>query len=349
MIRYTRGDILAAETEAVINTVNCVGVMGRGIALQFKRAFPENFKAYAAACRRDEVAPGRMFVFDTGRLTPPRWIINFPTKRHWRNKSRIEDIEAGLVALVDEVRTRGIRSLAIPPLGCGLGGLRWSAVRPLIAQAFAGVDDVDVLVFEPAQAPARDDAGRDRAAPAMTPGRAALVALMHRYLGGRLDPDITLLEVHKLMYFMQEAGEPLRLDFVAGHYGPYAKNLRHVLSVIEGHLTSGYADGADDPRKVLSLLPDAVATATRFLDDQPETRIRAERVSEIVDGFESVSGLELLATVHWVLRDRPDMSAEDMTAAVHDWNRHKRQFTTEQMLIARERLDQLGWLGDASA
>ena len=122
MIEYKRGDILAEDAEALVNTVNTVGVMGGGIALQFKKAFPANFKAYAATCKRGDVQPGRMFVFETGQLTNPRYIINFPTKRHWRGKSRMEDIDAGLEALVKEVRDRGIRSIAIPPLGSGLGG-----------------------------------------------------------------------------------------------------------------------------------------------------------------------------------------------------------------------------------
>ena len=129
MIEYTTGDILRSDAEALVNTVNCVGVMGRGIALQFKNLFPANFKAYAAACKRQEVRPGRMFVFDIGQLTLPRYIINFPTKRHWRGKSRMEDIESGLAALVETIRERGIRSIAVPPLGSGLGGLDWVEIR----------------------------------------------------------------------------------------------------------------------------------------------------------------------------------------------------------------------------
>lgn len=150
MIRFEHGNILEAQTEALVNAVNCAGVMGRGIALQFKNTFPANFKAYVAACKLGEVQPGRMFVFDTGKLTSPRFIINFPTKRHWRDKSRIEDIRSGLNALVEEVRSRGIRSIAIPPLGCGLGGLDWPQVRSLIERAMMGLEvEVEVLVFEP--------------------------------------------------------------------------------------------------------------------------------------------------------------------------------------------------------
>lgn len=123
MLTYTTGDILRDESEAIINTVNCVGVMGRGIALQFKNAYPENFKAYAKACKSKEVQPGKMFVTETGQLSNPRFIINFPTKRHWRGASRMEDIDSGLADLVRAVRELKIKSLSIPPLGSGLGGL----------------------------------------------------------------------------------------------------------------------------------------------------------------------------------------------------------------------------------
>ncbi len=126
MIEHMTGDILTADAEALVNTVNCVGIMGRGIALQFKHAFPENFAAYARACKEGAVEPGKMFVFPTGRLANPKYIINFPTKRHWRGKSRMQDIDSGLGALVDEIRARDIRSIAIPPLGSGLGGLDWT-------------------------------------------------------------------------------------------------------------------------------------------------------------------------------------------------------------------------------
>src|ERR1700693_2272492 len=155
MIEYSTGDILQADAEALVNTVNCVGIMGRGIALQFKNAFPENFKAYVAACKREDVQPGRMFVYETGQLTNPKYIINFPTKRHWRGKSRMEDIDAGLEALAHEIRKRRIRSISLPPLGSGLGGLDWREVRPRIEAALCSLDDVHVIVFEP-----RDDTDR---------------------------------------------------------------------------------------------------------------------------------------------------------------------------------------------
>lgn len=345
MIRFERGDILAADTEALVNTVNCVGVMGRGIALQFKNRYPANFKAYAAACKLGEVQPGKMFVFDRREITWPRYIINFPTKRHWRGKSRIEDIVAGLESLVQEVESRGIRSIAIPPLGSGLGGLDWRRVRPLIEQAMSSLEDVEVVVYEPGGS--GDTAShRSTDVPAMTEGRAALVVLMARYLAGLLDPSISLLEVHKLMYFLQLAGQPLRLRFVKGPYGPYAENLRHVLRQVEGHLVTGYASGGDSPSKQLAIVPGAVTDAQRFLEDHREASDRFSRVARLVDGYESPFGLELLATVLWVVEEGRTTDLQEVERAIHAWGARKLAFRRSQIELALERLQAEGWLGD---
>jgi O-acetyl-ADP-ribose deacetylase (regulator of RNase III) len=341
MIEFKTGDILRADAEALVNTVNCVGIMGRGIALQFKNDFPENFKAYEAACEREEVQPGKMFVFETRTLTNPKFIINFPTKRHWRGKSRMEDIDSGLKALVEEIRTRSIRSIAIPPLGSGLGGLNWADVRPRIIEALRGLNNLQVIVFEPNSAPA---ATKSREVPNMTAGRAALVVLMHRYLGGLMDPFVTLIEVQKLMYFMQEAGEPLRLNYIKHHYGPYADNLRHVLTKIEGHLVSGYQDGGDAPEKQLELVPGAVKDAEAFLSDDGDTKTRFDRVGKLVEGFETPFGLELLATVHWVVKREGAVSEHDTISKVHSWSEQKKRFSPRQISIAYNHLTQRGWL-----
>ena len=165
MIEYKTGDILKEEAEALVNTVNCVGVMGRGIALQFKHAFPENFKAYVARCRRNAMQPGRVFVFETGQLTSPRYIINFPTKRHWRGKSRMEDIESGLASLAQEIRSQNIRSIAIPALGSGLGGLNWPEVRVRIEGALRECKAVKIIIFEPDGGPADERANRSSDVP----------------------------------------------------------------------------------------------------------------------------------------------------------------------------------------
>jgi O-acetyl-ADP-ribose deacetylase (regulator of RNase III) len=345
MIEFTSGDILKDDSEAIVNTVNCVGIMGRGIALQFKNAWPENFEAYAAACEREEVQPGRMFVFDTQQLGFPRYIINFPTKRHWRGKSRVEDIESGLRALVGEVRSRGIQSVAVPPLGAGLGGLDWDDVRPRIEAALQALPDVRVRVYEPKGAPHADKMHHSREVPTMTAGRAALVELMSRYMRGLLDPAITLLEVHKLMYFMQEAGEPLRLKYKKAAYGPYAENLRHVLNKIEGHFVAGYADGGDAPDKPMTLVPGSVEEAGAFLAAHAATRERFDRVGALVEGFETPYGLELLSTVHWVAcHDNAGANLGEVMRKTHAWNDRKKQFTPRQIGIAMHVLSDKGWL-----
>lgn len=347
MIELTQGDILRADADAIVNTVNCVGFMGRGIAAQFKRAYPENFRVYEAACKRGEVQPGRMLVFPISEM-PARWIINFPTKRHWRANSRIEDIKSGLVALIGEVRQRNIRSIAVPPLGCGLGGLDWSDVKPLIVQAFAEVPDVRVLLYEPAGAPIADTMARSAEMPKMTPGRAALVGLVRRYMSGLMDPFVSLLEVHKLMYFAQEAGEPLKLKYAKAVYGPYAENLRHVLAAIEGHLLLGYADGGDAPDKQLQLVPGAAEAADEFLTTHPETKARFERVAALLEGFETPFGTELLATVHWLLAHE-HVAGEQLVESVYSWNDRKKQFSPRQIELARDVLQRQGWASSMSA
>ena len=344
MILFTTGDILKADSEALVNTVNCVGYMGRGIAAQFSRAYPHNLKVYEVACRRQEVQPGRMLIVETGQLTNPRYIVNFPTKRHWRGKSRMEDIEAGLVALVEDVQRLGIRSIAIPPLGCGLGGLNWSDVRPRIERAFAPLVDVQVAVFDPSGAPAADVMARSTTAPPMTAGRAVLVRLIDRYLAGLLDPFVSLLEVHKLMYFAQEAGEPLRLRYVKGLYGPYAENLRQVLTRIEGHFVSGYADGGDAPDKQLALVPGAVEEAESYLVEVPETRTRFDRVVNLVEGFETPFGMELLATIHWVSTREQTSDSKSVVERVYAWGERKRRFSPRQIHLGWEVLAAKGWL-----
>lgn len=345
MIEYRTGNLLDCEADALVNTVNCVGVMGRGIALQFKKAFPENFKAYRRACEREEVRIGEMFVFETGRLVQPRYIVNFPTKRHWRGKSRIEDIEAGLEALVAVVRERKIRSIAIPPLGSGLGGLPWPEVRRRIVAAMGPLEGVRVIVYEPLDAPMPESKEPTRRVPRMTAGRATLVTLIHRYLDGLLDPSVTLLEIHKLMYFAQEAGESLRLRFRKAYYGPYAENLGRVLHAIEGYMTVGYDDAGDRPDKEIRLVPGVHERAARFLASKPHraTHERLERVADLIEGFESPFGLELLSSVHWLLRHE-GIPRERLVDAMHSWNERKRRFTPRQIGLTADRLRHLGWL-----
>ena len=344
MIELQHGDLLKTDAEALVNTVNTVGVMGKGIALQFRQAFPANYQAYRKACEKGEVQIGKMFVFATGQLTPPRLIINFPTKTNWRSKSRLEDIVTGLNSLIAVIQSEGITSIALPPLGCGNGGLEWSVVRPKIEGAFAIVPHVQVLLYAPEGAPVADYMKIATSRPKMTMGRAALLSVLERYAlpGYRL----SMLEIQKLAYFLQTAGEPLKLNFVKQQYGPYAETLHHVLQRMEGHHLRGYGDRS---RKTsVFLIPDAVTESAQFLTDYPRTEGHLARVTELIDGFETPYGLELLATVHWVAQEDPS-AATDSEAAVRNvqaWNQHKRDtFQPSHIGAAWKRLREQGWLG----
>jgi O-acetyl-ADP-ribose deacetylase (regulator of RNase III) len=345
MIEEAEGNLLEADAEALVNTVNTVGHMGKGIALQFKQAYPDNFVAYARAVKGGEVQAGRMFVVPTGLLTNPRYIINFPTKRHWRGRSRIEDIDAGLEALVEEIKRLGIRSVAVPPLGCGNGGLDWRDVEPKIRRALGRLSDVRVLLFAPRGAPAPQEMPVRTRRPEMTVARALLIKLMEQYLG--LAYRLTLLEVQKLAYLLQEAGEPLRLRYEPGHYGPYATNLNKVLERIEGHLIRGYGD-SQKPDVEIRLLNGAAREADAFLVSRSESRARLERVSALIEGFETPYGMELLSSVHWVASHDPTVSRPaDAVRSVHSWNERKRRmFPADHIAIAWEQLASQGWLRD---
>ena len=345
MVHPSHGDILRHEADALVNTVNCMGVMGRGIALQFRRAFEDNYEAYRKAAKVQEIRPGRMFVFERAGLEQPRWIINFPTKRHWKGKSRLEDIESGLVDLIRVVREKGIRSIAIPPLGCGLGGLDWAVVRPLIEGALSTAPEVDAYLFEPGNAPGAKEMVNRTRRPELTPSRAALLGLVNHYLAGFMDFEASLLEIHKLMYLLQVKGEPLRLRYEKGPYGPYAENLGKVLNILESHYIHGYGEGSDDPSKIIALVDGAAEDAQAVLNDHPETRNRFRQVSGLIEGFESSYGLELLATVHWVAEQEHAGTVDQAVEKVHGWNTRKKMFTPHQIQAAWDRLHRLGWLG----
>jgi O-acetyl-ADP-ribose deacetylase (regulator of RNase III) len=345
MIEYVGGDLLEANVEALVNTVNTVGVMGKGIALQFRQAFPENYKFYRKACEQGETVLGKMLVFKTEKLTNPRYIINFPTKQHWKGRSNIEDIRAGLDDLIEVVKSLSISSIALPPLGCGNGGLQWTEVRPLIESAFATLPDVKILLYAPNGSPAAIKMRTATDRPHMTAGRAALLAILENYAlpGYRL----SMLEVQKLLYFMQVAGQPLQLSFSKNRYGPYAETVHHILQRMEGHFIRGYGDRTTRASTASIQLDEAsIKEALEFLTDHQETLQRIDHVSALIEGFEYPYGLELLATVHWIAQENPEAKEDLQTAIreVHKWSDHKRKnFSVDNIEIAWQRLKDQGW------
>lgn len=338
------GNLLTAEVDALVNPVNTVGVMGKGLALQFKKAFPDCFTAYEAACRRGEVMVGHMHVVE--RLVAPRYIINFPTKKHWRQPSKLDYVREGLVDLVEQVQALKIESIAIPPLGCGNGGLAWDAVEPLILDALAPMQDVRVLLFGPEGTPRPDEVIDRRARPRMTPSRALLLASMARYRETGYDARLSLIELQKLAYFLQVAGEPLRLDYAAHDYGPYADNLRKALRNMEGHLTSGVGDGHNSPETPIEILPGALEEALVLIESREDSKARLERVTKLIEGFETPFGMELLASVHWVLTRHGSNELDEAVAGVHAWTERKRSIMKPAHIRAAwQRLYEQGWVG----
>ena len=342
MVELTTGNIFDADVEALVNTVNVVGVMGKGIALQFRQAFPDNYELYRKACGRNEVVPGKMFVVPTNRFNNPKYIINFPTKRHWRGSSKIEDIKSGLDDLVDVIRRMDIRSIAIPPLGCGNGGLDWNDVQPKIVAAMAEVPNVKVAIFGPGGTPAVEDM-RVATKPPRIQTWAALIALMLEY--GIPGYRLTLLEIQKLAYLLQVAGQPLKLIFVKEKYGPYAEALNFVLQRMEGHYIRGYGDRNKEAS--VRVLPEAQLAASTVAADDNATMDRINRVSELIEGFESPHGMELLTTVHWIMAEVPQARTSSHVAIerVHAWNTRKAKiFPLHHIQAAYDRLVEKGWI-----
>lgn len=324
MIHFTTGNLLESDAEAVVNTVNTVGVMGKGIALMFKDAFPENFKAYDIACKRGEVEVGRMFVTRRSDFYGPKWIINFPTKRHWRHRSKLEWIREGLEDLVAVIRREKIRSIAIPPLGAGNGGLDWDAVRPLVVAAAEALPDVEVIVYEPT---ARyQNVAKRAGVETLTPARALVAEIVRRYWV--LGIECTLLEVQKLAWFIEviardlDLEDPLRLEFQARTYGPYADRLRHLLDNLDGsylHCAKRISDAS--PLDVIwfdEAKRDKVAAYLTSPEVKPYTPV-LEAVSRLIDGFESPLGMELLATIDWLRREGVEATVDAMQAGVAAW------------------------------
>ncbi len=325
MITFTSGNLLDAKTEALVNTVNTVGIMGKGIALMFKEAFPENFSRYEAACKRNEISVGRMFVTERQNLIGPKWIINFPTKKHWRHPSKMEWVTEGLEDLKRVVVENGIRSIALPPLGSGNGGLDWQDVRPKIEEALGTLPNVEVTVFEPTRQ--YQNVSKRTGVEKLTPARALVVELVRQYW--ILGMECTLLEIQKLAYMLErsivERGlpNPLDLQFSANRYGPYAERLKHLLDALDGsylHCEKRLADASpfdtiwfDDAKK------DRV-TAFLTTPEAKTYRTALEDTEALIDGFQSPLGMELLATIDWLLhRNLAKPDTNSVRVALRTW------------------------------
>ena len=355
MIRYTQGNLLDASQEALVNTVNEVGVMGKGVALMFKEKFPESSRTYQKAAEAGAVRVGQMYETQGDSLTGPQWIIHFPTKKHWRHPSRIEWIREGLRDLIRVLRERGIRSVALPPLVCGNGGLDWDVVRREIERAFDALPDVDVVLYEPTTA--YQNARKGAGVSGLTVPRALVAELIRRYevLGlGR-----TNLEVQKLAWFVHRwidacgLENTLRLDFGANRYGPYSDQLRHILDAMDGsylHCERRLADAG--PKDLIWFDDERRGEIAKYLAEPWAAPYQAplDKTSDLIDGFESPLGMKLLSTVDWlVATGKSDATVSSLREGIAVWpasrsaaRRKQRLFPDELLEVAIDRLTACG-------
>lgn len=354
MMRFTQGNLLEAPVEAVVNTVNTVGVMGKGIALMFKERFPENYKAYAAACKAGEVKVGSMFVSPGAELEGPQWIINFPTKKDWKHPTKLEWVESGLQALKQVIREKQIRTIALPPLGCGNGGLDWAVVRPLIEAALGDLPDVEVVVYEPTSK--YQNVAKKKGVEKLTPARALIAELVRRYWV--LGIECTLLEIQKLAWFLERTikrmgmDDPLQLGFKADRYGPYANRLDHLLDGLDGsylHCDKRIADA--DPFDTIWFEQSKRETVELYLKTgEAKVYLPAlEATDALIDGFQSPLGMEALATVDWLIcREGATGTLDGIRKGLKKWpagasaaERKAKLFSDKLILLALERLGPL--------
>lgn len=338
-----KGNIIDTNSEALVNTVNTEGVMGAGIALQFKKAFPENFKLYEKAAKQDKIKIGKIFVTETGSVTNPKYIINFPTKKHWRYPSRLDWITEGLKDLRNFIIQKKIRSISMPPLGCGNGKLNWKDVKPLIIETLNGIENLEVLLFEPSEfAYSKTSSKTQTKKPGLTNVRAMIIALLNRYR--ILGYELTLLEVQKLVYFLERFGEPLKLRFEKGTYGPYSEVLNHLLNDLDGHYLAGMKQKTAKPLDKILINQAELQNVNKYIEQRctSEQKNRLESVYNLIEGFESPLGMELLATVDYVLKFEAgdDLFADmELENRIHKWSpRKKKLITKEYINIALMRL-----------
>lgn len=325
MIRFLHGNLIEAKVDALVNTVNTVGVMGKGIALMFKEAFPDNCKLYEAACKEEKVKVGHMFVVERNELFGPKWIINFPTKKHWRHPTKMEWVADGLKELRAFIIQKEIKSIAIPPLGCGNGGLDWQDVRKLIKTSLSDIDDVDILVYEPTAK--YQNVAKKEGVEKLTPARALLAEIIRQYW--ILGIECTLLEVQKLAWFLERSIEkcaqdnPLDLRFEANKFGPFASRLNHLLNALDGSYLHSHKRISDaSPMDVIWFDDNKKEYLHTYLkSDEVKPYVKAlEETSKLIDGFESPLGMELLATVDWVLvKENCEPTVEGVKTCLKNW------------------------------
>ncbi len=334
MIKLTSGDIIQSHAEVLVNSVNIFGVMGKGVALAFKKAFPENYKIYKKACDNGELDVGQLLITETFQ-TLPKYIVNLPTKKHWRYPSRYEYIEEGLKELRKFIIDKNVKFIAIPPLGAGNGKLDWNLVKKMIDKYLGDITEVDILVYEPSYIPINEIS---KEKPNLTSSRAILLNLFKEYLA--FGYELNLLAAQKLTYFMQRFGEELNLRFERGYYGPYADNLNHVLKVLNGYYIDYNPDNTN-PSTTIELNKEMIQDVENFIKGNLDSTQcdRMDKSIRLIDGFQTPFSMEILATVDFILQNEESSTKETILRDIGKWTTRKKELIkTHHIDVAYDRL-----------
>ena len=341
MISFEKTDIRNVRAEAIVNSVNLTGVMGKGVALAIKEAYPENYKLYKKACEEKKIDIGEIFVTETGQLFP-KYIINFPTKKHWRYPSRYEWIEAGLHSLVKWLRRNDSSSIAIPPLGSGNGKLDWDRVKPMIEKDLKEFENkVDIIIIETSSKYIENNIKKPVIPEAkLTPARAMILYIMNRYRV--LGFEINLLVVQKIAYFLQRLGEPLHLKYEKGYYGPFAYNIIPVLRTLRYHYINYKTLDSAKPSKIIKIDNSKMNEVDEYVESKlsAEQKERLKKTLELIKDFETPFGLELLGTVDYIFSNKKQpVESSKVMSELKDWtNRKEKLFKQYHIDVASRRL-----------
>jgi O-acetyl-ADP-ribose deacetylase (regulator of RNase III) len=315
--------------------------MGKGIALQFKESFPENFKLYRQAVEKEEIRPGKMFVYQTNRLDGVRYIINFPTKTDWYRNSKYEYIEDGLKDLVTIIKENNIKSIAIPPLGCGNGKLKWGKIKPIMEKYLDPLQDIEIIIFEPDAEVKKILQEQDQKKEiGLTAPRAMLLYALFYY--ETLGEDASLFVANKLSYLLQRLGEKqMRLKFMAHHYGPYSNQVDHLMYALNGKYLKGLEQRSAKAFDSLDLNYDSFEEIDKYIKTEltDEQRNRLNSLISLIEGFQSSLALEVLASVDYILKNNPALQEQEVLNKIHEWSTRKKELVTEKHVsVAFKRL-----------
>ncbi len=330
MIKYIEGNILESEAEALVNTVNTVGVMGKGIALQFKKAFINNYKAYSDACKNNEIRIGKLFVTSDRNLnTGEKIIINFPTKTDWFKPSEYSYIEEGLDDLIRIIKKYQIKSIAIPPLGSGNGGLEWERVKNIINKKLGKIE-IEIYVFEPTSQ-IIEHLKKERVK--LTEARALLLFVLFDLV--KNGEYVSEFSSEKVCYFLQKFGAKkyFKLRYEPNFYGPYSGKVRFVLNILNGSYLMGFSDMNKKPFEPLTLVANGYEDVKKFVEGNPELSEIAQKTMCLLNGFYSDFALELLSSIDYITTVHKTFEKEIVSTKLEEWSNRKRSMFSNQRYI----------------